>query len=203
MMGAFAKSMHLRMRQEKLQLFFAFAGDTHKDTLLDVGGAAGFEGEFIVLHQRFRSTYSVNLTPSWLNGAGGSAVIADACCLPFADGSFDWVFSNAVIEHVGSWEKQKQFAAEINRVARKGYFIGTPNRNFPVDPHTYVPLFQFLPPDWQRSLCRFTPGPMRGDPQSVELLTSKRLSILFPEASILKVGLPVLRNNLIAVFRKQ
>ncbi len=45
--------------------------------------------------------------------------------LPFKDKSYDIVFSNSVIEHVGNLEKQKQFADEVQRVG-KSYFIQTP-----------------------------------------------------------------------------
>lgn len=43
----------------------------------------------------------------------------DACRLPCADGSFTVLFSNSVIEHVGTWERQQQFAAETRRVGRR------------------------------------------------------------------------------------
>ena len=47
------------------------------------------------------------------------------------DGTFDVVFSNAVIEHVGGEEEQLRFVAEALRVGRRA-FITTPNRLFPV-----------------------------------------------------------------------
>jgi SAM-dependent methyltransferase len=55
--------------------------------------------------------------------------------MPFADREFDFVFSNAVIEHVGSDSDQVLFLAEMLRVARRVYFT-TPNRWFPVELHS-------------------------------------------------------------------
>ncbi len=54
---------------------------------------------------------------------------------PFKDKEFDWVFSNAVIEHVGSEEDQLQFINEMMRVG-KNVFFTTPNKYFPVESHT-------------------------------------------------------------------
>jgi SAM-dependent methyltransferase len=73
-------------------------------------------------------------------------VQGDACALPFADGAFDVVFSNAVIEHVGDRERQRQFVAEALRVGRR-VFLTTPNRWFPVEVHTRLPLVHWLPED--------------------------------------------------------
>ena len=195
------RAVHVRMRREKLRLFFSLVGDASTESLLDVGGTSGFGGEFQEFSALFRFACTVNLTASRVQGAAGYAVIGNGCQLPFATASFDWVFSNAVIEHVGGWEQQRQFATEIRRVARKGYFIGTPNRHFPVDPHTLLPFFQFLPPNYQKSVCRFAPGGMRREPQSVDLLSRRHLRVLFPEATVLGMGLPVIKNNLVAFFR--
>ena len=64
--------------------------------------------------------------------------------MPFADGEFDIVFSNAVIEHVGGREQQRRFVEESLRVARRA-FVTTPNRWFPVEVHTRLPLVHWLP----------------------------------------------------------
>jgi SAM-dependent methyltransferase len=63
---------------------------------------------------------------------------------PFPDQSFDIVWSNAVVEHVGDFERQEEFLREIKRVG-KHFFITTPNRFFPVEVHTRIPLLHFLP----------------------------------------------------------
>jgi ubiquinone/menaquinone biosynthesis C-methylase UbiE len=73
--------------------------------------------------------------------------------LPFRDRSFDIVFSNSVIEHVGSPADQEAFAKEIARVGRS-YFVQTPNRSFLIEPHYLTPLFQFLPQAIQRRAAR-------------------------------------------------
>jgi hypothetical protein len=54
---------------------------------------------------------------------------------PFADKEFDWVFSNAVVEHVGDDEARLIFVNEMMRVAKHVFFT-TPNKYFPVDAHS-------------------------------------------------------------------
>ena len=56
---------------------------------------------------------------------------------PFPDKAFDWVFSNAVIEHVGDTDAQLLFLNEMLRVSRNVFFT-TPNKYFPIESHTGV-----------------------------------------------------------------
>ena len=81
---------------------------------------------------------------------GRPTVRGDARHLPFADRSFDYVVSNAVIEHVGGPACAQRMIAESRRVARVGYLHTTPNRWFPVEPHLMVPLLHWLPEDARR-----------------------------------------------------
>ena len=74
--------------------------------------------------------------------------------LPFADDSFDLVFSNEVIEHV---RDDGQYAAEMVRVTRPGgrILLFCPNRWYPVEQHGVywhgrykfgnIPLVNYLP----------------------------------------------------------
>jgi SAM-dependent methyltransferase len=63
---------------------------------------------------------------------------------PFRDKQFDIVWSNAVIEHIGTFEAQIIFLKEIKRVAKQA-FITTPNKYFPIEVHTRTPLLHHLP----------------------------------------------------------
>jgi hypothetical protein len=68
-------------------------------------------------------------------------VEGDACHVTrFADESFDLVFSNSVIEHVGDEGKQAQFANEVRRLGRS-YWVQTPSKYFPVEAHTGMPFW--------------------------------------------------------------
>lgn len=63
---------------------------------------------------------------------------------PFGDNEFDWVFSNAVIEHVGGPAEQTLFLKEMLRVS-KNVFFTTPNKYFPVESHTNALFWHWLP----------------------------------------------------------
>jgi hypothetical protein len=103
-------------------------------------------------------------------------VQADGRDLPFEDGAFDLGFSNAVVEHVaGGREGQQRFVGELCRVARRVY-VTTPNRWFPLDPHTLLPFAHWLPHGETRErLFR-----ARGFDDVLDPLGPKELASLFP-----------------------
>lgn len=81
-------------------------------------------------------------------------VRADALNLPFRDGAFDLVVSNAVIEHVGNETEQQVFVAEHLRVGR-AWVITTPNRWFPIEAHTRA-AFRHWSRRWRNGQTMFT-----------------------------------------------
>jgi hypothetical protein len=103
------------------------------------------------------------------------------------------VFSNSTIEHVGDFADQRRMAMEVRRIGRQ-YYVQTPNRHFPIEPHFMFPGFQFLP-IWIRIwlLQHFTLGthnkvPNRYDAErevrSIRLMTRREVEALFPDATI-------------------
>ena len=200
---SYTQSIHAAVRARKVAVFARLLGRDPCETLLDVGGSFGMANEFAPLYSRFRSVTVLNLDRDTLQDSrsrGCGAVQASACQMPFADGTFDWVFSNAVIEHVGNRKFQREFANEVRRVARVGYFITTPNRFFPIEPHTYLPFYQFLPTRAQKALIRFSPGFLR-EYEEIHLLSKRNFAALFPEATIEPVGSPVLAPTMVAYHK--
>ena len=107
---------------------------------------------------------------------GMKFVMADGLMLPFCDQAFDVVHSSAVIEHVGSLARQCGFVAECCRVARRAVFITTPNRWFPVEFHTVLPLVHWLPKEIFRTLMRRTGRGFFAEEQNLNLMTASDLS---------------------------
>lgn len=113
----------------------------------------------------------------------------------FADQSVDLVYSNSVIEHLFTLEAQQKMADEIKRVG-KSYFIQTPYRYFPIEPHWVFPFFQFLPRSVRITLTRkFSLGhiPRINDPllaarqvDEVRLMTIPELKKIFPGGLLYK-----------------
>ena len=83
-----------------------------------------------------------------------SFIIGDGKKNIFDNNLFDIVYSSATIEHVGSLENQLSFVSECFRVAKKSVFISTPNRNYPFDFHTKLPLIHLLPKNIHRKILK-------------------------------------------------
>jgi len=121
-------------------------------------------------------------------------VYGDGRRLEYTDGEFDIVFSNSVIEHVGGKDQQRAFAAEARRVG-KAYWVQTPAKEFPLEPHLLTPFIHWLPAYWIPRLLRFftvwgwITRPTREQARSfwaeIRPLTGREVRELFPDATIL------------------
>lgn len=195
-MIAILDSLQRRFRARRMALLARTVGLTAGMRVLDVGGTieiwrmAPVMPRVVLLNQAF--------WPHQVEGAEG-AILGDGTRLPFADRSFDLVFSNSVIEHVGDAAAQARFAAEIARVGKR-YWVQTPNRFFPVEQHMWTPLVHWLPRTWQRAILRrFSVWRLvtKHNPaerefyvdhylETIRLLSAPELSALFPGAAILR-----------------
>ncbi|MCX8082199.1 MAG: class I SAM-dependent methyltransferase [bacterium] len=112
---------------------------------------------------------------------------------PFENKVFDIGWSNAVLEHVGDRDAQMYFLREINRVCRS-FFITTPNKFFPVEVHTKIPLFHFLlPKKWFDILLRIM-GKEWATGTYMRLCSRKELEEMLKEAGI--IDCKIIENRL-------
>lgn len=132
-----------KFRDERFNLFQRVMSPNPEMSILDVGGV----GSTWIGSGLETSVTLLNLTsPSSKDRERGfKTVKGNALNMHmFEYGQFDIVFSNSVIEHVGSYNHQKQFASEVKRVGKR-YWVQTPNLHFPIEPHFLLPLFQYFP----------------------------------------------------------
>ena len=193
---------HRKSREQKHRLFLQLLRPTPQMRILNVGAS----GTHIGLPEQLESFYEPR---SQIIGGGLSfadvqdyrhsfpgvqALVFDGCALPFADKSFDIVYSNAVLEHLPGNNFVERFAAEVQRVG-KGWFVTTPNFWYPVEPHYHLPFVQLLPGATQRSLVKHlgkTPY------EHLHLLTARQLRRLFPAGEVVSSRITFYPETLIA-----
>lgn len=123
-------------------------------------------------------------------------VEGDACNVTqYGDNAFDVVFSNSVIEHVGGVAQQQAFAREVQRLGER-YWVQTPSIWFPVEAHTGMPFWFFMPEfvrklfirSWEKTLPAWTEM-VKG----MTVLSKRQMQAYFPAATTLverKYGFP-------------
>ena len=184
------KSLAARlMHSARLRMFYDFlnlASPTPRDTILDVGVSDAEHASDNMLERLY--PWRERITGAGL-ADGASFLRAHPQCaylpistgeqLPARDGQFDLVVSNAVIEHVGGYRRQQAFVRELIRVARRGVFLSMPNRYFPVEHHTALPLVAWSDATF-RLACRLTGKAYWGDVDHLRLMSPARLREILP-----------------------
>jgi len=188
-------SLASEFRQKRFELFKSLVAELPEPVkILDVGGTQQFWEQMDLPAAGKMQVTLLNLSKEKVSVEGFRSVGGDARDMSsFEDNEFDILFSNSTIEHLGSWENQQMMAAEVHRISKR-YFIQTPNRYFPIEPHFLFPFFQFFPRNVQIWIAlRWTAGwysrmgdgeAARREVEAIRLLTAQELSILFPESTL-------------------
>jgi ubiquinone/menaquinone biosynthesis C-methylase UbiE len=188
-------SLATRMRRARFALFLSLLRKLNEPVrILDIGGTQGFWNLMAGEDELDATVTLLNIEHQPVTSGKFVSEVGDARRMPqFGDRSFDVVFSNSVIEHVGSYADQRSMAREVMRIGRR-YFVQTPNKRFPVEPHFLFPFFQYLPVAVRAQLThrfdvgwyqRFESlGDARREVESIQLLTRRKFVALFPGAKI-------------------
>jgi hypothetical protein len=206
LVGAYTSgSLSETMRQKRWQMFADTFPDISEMSVLDLGGDArawrlsGVRPAHVTL---------LNTGPQVVDEPWMSAVVGDACALDSDLPTADLVYSNSVIEHVGGHWRRQRFAESVRRVSSR-FWVQTPNRYFPVEPHFLFPGLQHLPrrlaarsiaawPFGNFSHIKTSEHALRAV-MAVELLSESELRAYFPEARIERERFAGLTKSLIAV----
>ncbi len=134
-------------------------------------------------------------------------VVGDGKKTNFPDNSFEIVHSNATIEHVGSLENQLLFVKECLRISEKYVFIQTPNRFYPIDFHTTLPLIHWLPKNLHRKILKIIGLEFYSLEKNLNLLSENDIKNICKELNIhsyqiIKHKLFMLTSNLVLIIKK-
>jgi hypothetical protein len=180
-----------RRRERALWLSETFP-DLDQMSVIDLGGRIQTWERAPV---RPKHVHVVNLEPvptdipDWAEADHG-----DACALPahIAGRRYDLVFSNSVIEHVGGHDRRQAFADSVHALA-DAYWVQTPYRYFPIEPHWVAPGMQFMPVSLRAEVARRWPlsfGRGKTRPAAVkavltvELLDRTQMRHYFPDSRV-------------------
>jgi len=202
-------------RQQRLKLFNEFMrGVAGRISLIDLGGTVKFwenwgleknpllDVTLVNNHDRDKAHANDPITLPNIRRLN-----ADVLTLSAADfAKYDVIFSNSLIEHLPGRDLQRQLASAIIDSGRP-YFLQTPNKRSPLDPHfprAYVPFFATYPRAVQARLLSWSAlGSSSASPtygaaltrlQNYFPLTTSDVRQLFPQARIVverPLGVPI------------
>lgn len=193
-----------RFRQQRIEEFKRRFPDLAEMRVLDLGGTA-ISWRVLGIHPRSVTLVNLDAAPlhdeAWMN-----VVRADACAGGF--GTYDLVFSNSLMEHLGGHARRRQFA-DVVQASAPSWWVQTPYRYFPVEPHWVFPGFQFLPFRARLGICRHwgtLHEPARKDlaaaaelVASTELISTTEMRMYFPGSEIWYERLAGIPKSLVVV----
>jgi ubiquinone/menaquinone biosynthesis C-methylase UbiE len=189
-------SLGNKFRQKRLKSFKEIVKKMEKPiTILDIGGSEIFWKNLNFHNDNNIHIKVLNITDTKTNYSNIEFICGDALDLNmYKDNIFDIVFSNSMIEHLYSKEKQMKVTKDIIRIGRYHY-IQTPNKFFFMEPHYLLPYFQFFPRKikyiiltrtklsrfkyWEKSMAKQYL-------EEIRLISEHEMKIFFPDSILLK-----------------
>ncbi|HWX66245.1 MAG TPA: class I SAM-dependent methyltransferase [Rhodanobacter sp.] len=187
-----------RFKGLKIERLLDLANRPQPIRLLEVGTGSGGIAHYFGMHQQLRCEVdAVDVHDNRLVAEGYRYHQVQDTQLPFAEGSFDVVLTNHVIEHVGGEQAQHAHLAELRRVLRPegvGY-LAVPNRWMLIEPHYKLAFLSWLPHAWRTPYLRSTG---KGEVYDCEPLQMKQLESMLADAGFQHQNLCI--NALRATF---
>jgi hypothetical protein len=199
-------SLSARARARRWRVFVDAFPEIDQMTVLDLGGDVRAWRLAPVRPKRLilLNIFSQDVEEDWI-----TVLVGDACEPPPDLPDTDMVYSNSVIEHVGGHWRRSKFAETVHRCER--FWVQTPSRSFPLEPHFMFPMLQHLPRSAQATLV--TKWPVgnyarvteRSEALSslldIELLSADEMRFYFPDAELYRERFAGLTKSFVAIKR--
>lgn len=185
-----AYSISAKSRARKFSQFLTLVAPQPDETIVDVGvNTTEYSATDNYLEKFY--THADKITAVGMGDMSAfqtryplvTTVSGDGRTLPFPDNAFAIAYSNAVIEHVGTTADQGRFLSELVRVSKRGY-LTTPNRHFPIELHTRIPLLHLFLSKRNFDRVATAIGKSWATGDYMTLLSEHELRTLFKEAGV-------------------
>ena len=226
LLRGFISRVRTASRHRRSALFRSMFDLGPQTRILDLGGSNGAHVHSLLAGTAVRpeNVHVADVDQQAVNTAAARfgfvpVVLPADADLPFDDAYFDLVLCSSVLEHVTIpddeiWrerstarfqararERQQRFAREIGRVTR-GYFVQVPNRWFPIETHTWLPMVGYMPRSWQlRVIALSNRFWIKKTAPNFYLPTAADMRRYFPDAALVREKACGLTKSLIMVKR--
>ena len=205
----------LRYNREKIhKIFVKQTNYNSNNSILDIGTTSSLDDNHNIILQKTKDNKNVFClsdhdlfflkkkyphVKQFIKGDGKK--------INFEKDNFDIVFASATIEHVGSYNNQINFLRECLRVSKNYVFITTPNRYYPLDFHTKIPLIHWLPKKIHRKILKLLGLNFYSLEKNLNLLSKNDIQnilkiLKIDNYKILKMNFLLLCSNLILIIKK-
>lgn len=204
-------SLGAKARMKRWQLFRKAFPEIEQMRLLDLGGTVDTwrRAPLRPLHVTILNLFEPGESDvDWITPVTGDACkAADGLTQANIEGTFDVVFSNSLVEHVGGHARRVELAEQVHKLAPR-HWVQTPYRYFPLEPHWLFPGMQFLPVAARVSIAAHWPlrhtraqnvDEARFYVLWTELISATEMTDYFPTSTILHERVMGLTKSLIAV----
>ena len=122
------------------------------------------------------------------------------------DFSSDLVVSNATIEHVGNTLNQKKMLENVIKLTKKIFVITTPNKFYPIELHTKIPLIHWFPKSIYRKILKILGLSFYANEENLNLLSVNELKKMLDNYKIMYeikfIKLFFFKSNIIIIGKK-
>ncbi len=198
-----AYALSAKSRKKKFSQFLSLVAPKENETIVDVGvnteeysATDNYLEKFYPHPENITAVGIGDFTDFTKRYPLVTSLTGDGRALSFSDNAFDIAYSNAVIEHVGANDDQRRFLSELFRISTRGY-LTTPNRHFPIEIHTRIPLLHLLLSKKNFDRVATTIGKEWATGDYMTLLSERGLRRLLDEAGITHYTL--IKNRLLCI----
>lgn len=181
-----------RLRRQRWVTLARSFPDLARLRVLDLGGTTTWWERAPVrpAHVTVVNLYESGEGLPWVTALAGDALEAPSL---LRGEHFDVVISNSLMEHLGGHVPRKEFARVVHGMANR-FWVQTPYRYFPIEPHWLFPGFQFTPtrvrswlaPRWRLGHTHgWSQTAARDEVMSTDLLSATELRAYFPDATLI------------------